>query len=63
MSEALQPQKEDNWEAQRRTGRFIAESMSKAEVDAWMLSAGLPALENETYKQWADRTAKERGAS
>jgi hypothetical protein len=50
-----------SWEAQRRTGRFVAETETTAEANVWLKALELPLIENETYKDWADRTAEERG--
>jgi hypothetical protein len=58
MTEQLQ--ESSNWEVQRRTGRFAAEPESTAEANSWLEMLDLPPVMDETYKDWADRTAEER---
>ncbi|HEX5395110.1 MAG TPA: hypothetical protein VFW52_02055 [Candidatus Saccharimonadales bacterium] len=50
-----------NWEQLRRTGRFAVDIVTKTETNAWLENLGLPLIEDETNKAWADRTADERG--
>jgi hypothetical protein len=59
MSEQLQDH--GSWEVDRRTGRYVADPETTDDANQWLAALGKPLVENETYKEWADRTAEHRG--